>query len=240
MPATIYLLPTVLSEGVTACLPSYILDAVKECNVFFVENERTARRYLKLLWREMVIDDYEWFNMSEANAQTASAFNQKIKEGKTIGIISEAGCPGVADPGQALVQIAQERNVLVKPLVGPNSILLALMASGMNGQHFQFAGYLPIDIGERAKAIKALEAESKQKECTQIFIETPYRNNQMLETILKICHPQTWICIAADITGKTECIQTKTVQQWKAAVPQLHKRPVIFLLYSPLFVGGGN
>jgi 16S rRNA (cytidine1402-2'-O)-methyltransferase len=180
----------------------------------------------------MVIDDKEWYNMSEVNAQVTGAFNQKIKEEKTIGIISEAGCPGVADPGQALVQIAQEKNILVKPLVGPNSILLALMASGMNGQHFQFLGYLPIDIAERTKALKNLEAESKQKGCTQIFIETPYRNNQMLETILKTCTPQTRLCVAADITGGEEAIQTRTVQQWKAAVPQLHKRPVIFLLHS--------
>jgi 16S rRNA (cytidine1402-2'-O)-methyltransferase len=232
MPAAVYLIPTVLSEGATGCLPSYILDAVKKCNVFFVENERTARRYLKLLWREMVIDDYEWYNMSEANAQIAASFSQKIKEGKVIGIISEAGCPGVADPGQVLVQIAQEKAVMVKPLVGPNSILLALMASGMNGQQFEFLGYLPIDMAERAKAIKNLEVVSKQKDSTQIFIETPYRNNQLLETILKTCHPQTRICIAADITGKEEFIQTKSVQQWKASVPQLHKRPVIFLLYS--------
>ncbi|HEX8313755.1 MAG TPA: SAM-dependent methyltransferase, partial [Flavisolibacter sp.] len=119
-----------------------------------------------------------------------------------------------------------------KPLVGPNSILLALMASGMNGQQFQFVGYLPIDIANRAKAIKSLEAESKEKDCTQIFIETPYRNNQLLETLLKTCLPQTQICVAADLTGESEFIQTRTVQQWKNAVPPLHKRPVIFLLYS--------
>jgi 16S rRNA (cytidine1402-2'-O)-methyltransferase len=232
MPATVYLIPTVLSEGVTDCLPTYILDAVKNCDVFFVENERTARRYLKSLWKEMVIDDKEWYNMKEVNDEIASAFHQKIKEEKTIGIISEAGCPGVADPGQVLVHLAQQRSVVVKPLVGPNSILLALMASGMNGQQFQFVGYLPIDMAQRAKAIKSLEAESKQKDCTQIFIETPYRNNQLLETLVKTCHPQTLICVAADLTGKTEFIQTKTVQQWKGTVPQLHKRPVIFLLYS--------
>jgi 16S rRNA (cytidine1402-2'-O)-methyltransferase len=232
MPSTIYLIPTVLSEGVTECLPAYILDAVKKCNVFFVENERTARRYLKLLWKEMVIDDYEWFNMQKITPEVATAFNLKIREGKIIGIISEAGCPGVADPGQDLVKIAQEKGLLVKPLVGPNSILLALMASGMNGQRFQFVGYLPIDAAQRAQTIKALEAESKQKDCTQIFIETPYRNNQMLETLIKTCHPQTLICIAADLTGKTEMIQTKTAQQWKASLPQLHKRPVIFLIHA--------
>lgn len=232
MPATVYLIPTVLSEGVTECLPSYILDAVKKCQVFFVENERTARRYLKLLWKEMVIDDYEWYNMKEVSDDIRTSFFQKLKEEKKIGIISEAGCPGVADPGQILVNLAQQKNVTVKPMVGPNSILLALMASGMNGQQFQFVGYLPIDNAQRAKEIKSLEAESKQKDCTQIFIETPYRNNQLLETLIKTCHPQTQICVAADLTGETEFIQTKTVQQWKNAIPQLHKRPVIFLLYQ--------
>ncbi|NTS43182.1 SAM-dependent methyltransferase [Flavisolibacter sp. BT320] len=232
MPATVYLIPTVLSEGVTQCLPAYLLDAVKACSVFFVEDERTARRYLKLLWREMVIDDCEWFNMKKMTPEISSAFQQKLREGKSIGIISEAGCPGVADPGQALVNIAQQKGAVVKPLVGPNSILLALMASGMNGQRFQFVGYLPINLAERAKAIKALEAESAQKSCTQIFIETPYRNNQMLETLVKTCHPQTLICVAADLTGTTEMVQTKTAQQWKAAPPELHKRPVIFLLLA--------
>lgn len=232
MPATVYLIPTVLAEGETTCLPSYILDAIKKCTVFFVENERTARRYLKLLWKEMVIDDYEWYNMKEVTDAVASSFKQKIKEGKTIGIISEAGCPGVADPGQQLVYIAQQMHAVVKPLVGPNSILLALMASGMNGQQFQFTGYLPIDAAQRAKTIKSLEAESKQKSCTQIFIETPYRNNQLLETLIKTCHPQTQICVAVDLTATTESVQTKTAQQWKTDMPQLHKRPAIFLLYA--------
>jgi 16S rRNA (cytidine1402-2'-O)-methyltransferase len=128
--------------------------------------------------------------------------------------------------------MAQEMNVTVKPLVGPNAILLALMASGMNGQQFQFVGYLPIDSAERTKAIKSLESESRQKNCTQIFIETPYRNNQLLETVLKTCQPQTKICIAVDLTADTEMIKTKTVKEWKTAIPQLHKRPAIFLMYS--------
>jgi 16S rRNA (cytidine1402-2'-O)-methyltransferase len=234
MASTVYLIPTVLADAQTDCLPGYILEAVKNCLVFFVENERTARRYLKLLSKEIVIDDYEWFNMKDVNEEVASSFKQKIKEEKNIGIISEAGCPGVADPGQQLVAIAQQMNVEVKPLVGPNSILLALMASGMNGQQFQFAGYLPIDVAERTKTIKQLESESRQKNCTQIFIETPYRNNQLLETLTKTLHPQTKICVAVDLTAATEMIQTKTAQQWKAAMPQLHKRPAIFLLYAGL------
>jgi 16S rRNA (cytidine1402-2'-O)-methyltransferase len=232
MAATVYLIPTVLAEGVTAPLPPYILEAVKQCNVFFVEDERTARRFLKTLWKEMVIDNYEWYNMKEVTPEVAAQFKQKAKEGKTIGIISEAGCPGIADPGQQLVQVAQQMNVTVKPLVGPNSILLALMASGMNGQQFQFVGYLPIDVAQRVKAIKQLEVESKQKSCTQIFIETPYRNNQLLETLTKTVHPQTLICVAVDITAPTETIKTKTAQQWKQEMPQLHKRPAIFLILS--------
>ena len=232
MPATVYLIPTVLAEGETDCLPPYLLEAVKSCSVFFVENERTARRFLKLLWKEMVIDAYEWHNMKETTEAVLASFRQKIKEEKTIGIISEAGCPGVADPGQQLVHVAQQMQAVVRPLVGPSSILLALMGSGMNGQQFQFVGYLPIEQSQRLKTIKALETESKQKRCTQIFIETPYRNNPLLETLVKTCHPQTQICVAVDLTAKTEMIQTKTAQQWKSGLPQLHKRPAIFLLYA--------
>ncbi|HEY1112345.1 MAG TPA: SAM-dependent methyltransferase [Chitinophagaceae bacterium] len=232
MSAIVYLIPTVLHEGRTECLPAYILEAVKQCSVLFVENERTARRYLKLLAREIVINDFEWFNMKDVTAETTAAFRQKIGEKKIIGIISEAGCPGIADPGQQLVAIAQQMGVQVKPLVGPNSILLALMASGMNGQQFQFVGYLPIDNGERAKMIKTLEQESRHKNSTQIFIETPYRNNQLLETLTKTCLPQTLICVAVDLTADTEKVQTKTAQQWKTAMPNLHKHPAIFLLYA--------
>lgn len=232
MPSTIYLIPTVLSEGITDCLPAYILNTVKKCTVLFVENERTARRYLKLLSKEIVIDDFEWFTIKEVSEEVKAVFKQKIKEEKTIGIMSEAGCPGIADPGQQLVSVAQAMELIVKPLVGPNSILLALMASGMNGQQFQFVGYLPIETNERIKAIKNLELESRQKNCTQIFIETPYRNNSLAETLLKTLHPQTKICIAVDLTATTESVQTKTAQQWKKALPQLHKRPAIFLILS--------
>ncbi len=230
MSSTIYLIPTVLAEGQVNVLPAYLLDAVKQCPVFFVENERTARRYLKLLWKEIVIDDQEWYSMKTVDNTIMQAFRQKIKEGKNIGIISEAGCPGVADPGQQLVAIAQEMNVTVKPLVGPNSILLALMASGMNGQQFQFNGYLPIEAGEKAKTLRQLESESRQKNCTQIFIETPYRNNQLLETIIKTCQPQTRLCIAVDLTAPEESVKTKTIYEWKREKVELHKRPAIFLL----------
>jgi 16S rRNA (cytidine1402-2'-O)-methyltransferase len=228
--STVFLIPSLLHEDGINAIPAYIIDAVKSCQSFFVENERTARRYLKKLDREIVIDDYEWYNVSETFVP--DTFKQKLRQGKNICIISEAGCPGVADPGQSLIAIAQEMNIEVKPLVGPNSILLALMASGMNGQQFQFVGYLPIDNLERSKAIKELEAESAKKNCTQIFIETPYRNNQLLEALVKNCNPKTRLCVAVDLTGKTEWIKTKTIEDWKKENADIHKRLAIFLLYS--------
>ena len=232
MPATLYLIPTVLHEGETKVLPTYLLDAIKQCSVFFVENERTARRYLKLLWKEMVIDAYEWHNIKDIAPATTDAFRKAIQADKTIGIISEAGCPGVADPGQQLVMVAQEMNAIVKPLVGPSSILLALMASGLNGQQFQFVGYLPIDHAERIKKIQSLETESRQKNCTQIFIETPYRNNQLAETLIKTCKGKTLLCLASELTSDQEFIKTKTVQKWKHSLPNLHKKTAIFLILS--------
>lgn len=225
----VYLIPSLLHEEGINAIPSYIIDTLKICGIFFVENERTARRYLKKLDKEIVIDDYEWYTISDTITNT---FKEKLKKEKNIGIISEAGCPGVADPGQQLIALAHEINVEVKPLVGPNSILLALMASGMNGQQFQFLGYLPIDNHERIKKIKELEAESQKKNCTQIFIETPYRNNQLIEAILKNCKPTTRLCLAADITGKTEWIKTKTIADWKKEKVDLHKRPAIFLILT--------
>ena len=227
--STIYLIPTVLDEMATHTIPLYIIDAVKNCQVIFAENERTARRFLKSICKEIVIDDYEWFTIHKAEEEQLNSFKEKIKEEKNIAIISEAGCPGIADPGQKLVEAAHQSGAIVKPLVGPSSILLALMASGMNGQQFSFVGYLPIDIGERTKAIKELESRS-EKQGTQAFIETPYRNNQMLETLLKTCKPLTKICIAAELTSSTEYIKTKTVADWRKEKTDFHKKPVIFLL----------
>lgn len=229
--ATVYLIPSLLHEEGMESIPQYLINAIKECQAFFVENERTTRRYFKKLWPEMVIDDFEWYNVTD-NSGVSDTFKKKIKENKNIGIISEAGCPGVADPGQALVEIAQQMNVEVKPLVGPNSILLALMASGMNGQQFQFHGYLPIDNHQKIKAIKDLEAESIKKKSTQIIIETPYRNNQLIEAILKTCNPSTKLCLAVDITGKSEWIKTKKIAAWQKEKINIHKRPAIFLLYG--------
>jgi 16S rRNA (cytidine1402-2'-O)-methyltransferase len=232
MTGKVYLIPTVLHEEALQTIPAYILDAVKDCSVFFVEQEKTARRFLKKLWREMVIDDYQWFTIHKAEAEVRSQFVQLLKEGKNIGIISEAGCPGVADPGQVLVEAAQAINAVIKPLVGPSSILLALMASGMNGQCFQFNGYLPIDAAERKKKIKELETDSYKRNCTQLFIETPYRNNALINDLLHACKQETKLCIAVDITAANESIQTKTIQDWKKQPVDIHKRLAIFLLHA--------
>ena len=230
MAATVYLIPSLLHEEGMRSIPFYVTDIVKQCTVLFVENERTTRRYLKKLDKEIVIDNYEWFTMTNDDPNTDS-FRKKIKEEKTIGIISEAGCPGIADPGQQLVAVAQGLNIEIKPLVGPNSILLALMASGMNGQQFRFVGYLPIKNPERNNAIKELESESAKKNCTQVFIETPYRNNQLMEALLAVCQPSTKICIAVDLTGEKEFIKTRSAADWNKNKPDIHKRPAIFLLY---------
>lgn len=227
----VYLVPSFLSEESIETIPSYVIDAVKNCKVIFAENERTARRFLKSICREIVIDDYEWFTIHKAEEEQLTTFRQKIKEGKNIAVISEAGCPGIADPGQLLVQAAQQMNVTVRPLVGPSAILLALMACGMNGQQFTFTGYLPIDSQPRAAKLKELEETAAQNKCTQVFIETPYRNNQLLETILKTCKPSTLLCIASELTSKNEFIKTKSIGDWRNEKIDLHKKPVIFCLY---------
>jgi len=244
MAATLYLIPCWLEEHITAPLPAYLLEAVKQCTVFFVENERSARRYLKAIWKEMIIDDYEWYPIHKAEEEVKNVFRQKLKEGKTIGLISEAGCPGIADPGQILTEAAHQAGATVRPLVGPSSILLALMASGLNGQQFRFTGYLPVDNAARTRALKELEAESQRLHCTMLFIETPYRNNQLLESILATGRPTTRLCIAANLTGPTEYIRTLPIAEWrklapaaesaasKSARPDLHKQPTIFALLA--------
>jgi 16S rRNA (cytidine1402-2'-O)-methyltransferase len=232
--ARVYLIPTVLSEegsSVEETVPDYVLEAVKRCDIFFVENERTSRRWLKKRWREMVIDQYQWITIHKAEAEVLKAFKKAIGEGKIIGILSEAGCPGIADPGQLLVAAAQELNCPVVPLVGPSSILLAMMASGLNGQLFKFRGYLPIDAAARQKAIKSMELEIHRENCTQIFIETPYRNLSLLKDLMNTLSGNIKLCIGKDITGGQEYIKTRPVSEWKKIdLPDLHKIPCIFLL----------
>ena len=228
----IYLIPSFLSDDAVETIPPYVMEAVKKCQVIFAEDERTVRRFLKKMDKEIVIDNFEWYAIHKVEEEQVNNFKQKIKEDKNIAIISEAGCPGIADPGQILINEAQKLNVVIKPLVGPSSILLALMASGFNGQHFSFHGYLPIDNLERNKKIKQLEEESAKKICTQIFIETPYRNNKLFENILQICKLETQVCIACELTSANENIKTKTVANWKKEKIDLYKKPVIFLLLA--------
>ena len=230
MNSSVYLIPSTIDDSAIQTIPPYIIDAIKDCNTIFAENERTARRFLKSICKEIIIDNYEWFTIHKAEASVLNDFKQKIREEKNIAIISEAGCPGIADPGQILIAAAQEMNATLKPLVGPSSILLALMASGLNGQQFEFVGYLPIESLDRTQAIRALETASQKNNSTKIFIETPYRNNQMIETLLKICKPATRLCIAAELTSVNEYIKTKSIADWKKEKTDFHKKPVIFLL----------
>lgn len=230
--AIVYLVPSVLDENAIDTIPAYVLEKVKTCTVIFAENERTVRRFLKALDKTISIDNFEWHTIHKIEEEQLTIFSQKVREGKTIAIISEAGCPGIADPGQILINRAQQLNATIKPLVGPSAILLALMASGLSGQQFSFNGYLPIENSERNTRLKALEDESAKKNITQLFIETPYRNNPMLEAILKNCKETTLLSIAADITGPNEFCKTKTIAQWKKDKPELHKRPAIFLIFA--------
>ncbi len=232
MSSTVYLIPCALHDNPGPTTLPYIKEAVQECSVFFVEAERTARRFLKSLWKEMVIDAYEWVTIHKAENSAVNELGRYIREGKNIGIISEAGCPGIADPGQLLVAAAHREGATVKPLVGPSSILLALMASGLNGQQFRFTGYLPVDAQERAAAIRAMETDSRKHHCTQIFIETPYRNNALLQSLVATCQPDTRLCIAVALTSENEWIQTRAIASWKKQPPDLHKRPAIFCLLA--------
>ncbi|WP_167608074.1 SAM-dependent methyltransferase [Maribellus sediminis] len=230
--ATLYLVPNVLAEGDWQnVLPASVFPVLTETRYFIVENIRTARRFMKQVNREIDIDACTFYEINKRTDQKdLPRFLKPLEKGHDIAVISEAGCPGVADPGADVVRIAHQKGYKVVPIVGPSSILLALMASGLNGQNFAFRGYLPVKPNERSRELANLEKKINTSRQTQIFIETPYRNNQLVEDILKTCSPSTLLCIAANVTGDDEFIQTKTVQQWKGKVPNLHKVPTIFLL----------
>lgn len=228
----LYLIPNVLSDSSwQSVLPAQIHPILTNTKHFIVENIRTARRFMKQVNREINIDECTFY---ELNKRTKSSelpnFLKPLEQGFDVGVISEAGCPGVADPGADVVKIAHQKGYKVVPIVGPSSILLALMASGLNGQNFAFVGYLPVKPNERVREITTLEKRIKNNRQTQIFIETPYRNNQIINDLLKTCSPTTLLCIAANITGENEFIATKTIREWKNKVPDLHKQPVIFLI----------
>lgn len=230
---TLYLIPVPLAENTAArSFTPYLINTINSISEYVVENEKTARRFLKeaglkIPQSELLIHDYG----KHSRDNDISTFFKGLLAGQDVGLMSEAGCPGVADPGADIVAEAHKRGIKVIPLVGPSSILLALMASGFNGQSFTFHGYLPIDKVERVKKIKELEGLAERLKQTQLFIETPFRNNPMLEEILRSCKPVTRLCIACNITGEDEFIKTQNIAEWRKNVPDLHKKPTIFLLY---------
>jgi len=229
----LYLIPVTLGETPhEQVLPEINREIVREIKHFIVEDIRSARRFLKRADREIEIESLTFYELNQHTSPEAiSGYLKPLEQSSPIGVISEAGCPAIADPGADVVAIAQRRGFKVIPLVGPSSILMSLMASGFNGQSFAFQGYLPIETQERIKKIKHLESRVYSEDQTQIFIETPYRNQKMLEEIIKQCRPQTKLCVAINITCEDETIRTMTIQEWSKQIPQLGKRPCIFLLY---------
>ena len=213
-----------------SCIVFVIISGIK---YFIVEDVRSARRFLKKVDSAICIDELTFYTLNKhTSPEDISGYLKPLQEGCSMGVISEAGCPAVADPGADVVAIAQRRNLKVVPLVGPSSIILSVMGSGFNGQSFAFHGYLPIDPAERTKRLKELETRVYAENQTQLFIETPYRNQKMLEEILKTCRPQTKLCIAANITCEGEYIKTKSIKDWKGHLPELNKIPCIFLIYK--------
>lgn len=230
----LYLLPVTLGDTPTEnVLPVYNREVADGIRHFIVEDVRSARRFLKKQNRDADIDSLTFYTLDKhTRPEEVSDYLKPLEAGEPMGVISEAGCPAVADPGADVVAIAQRKGLKVVPLVGPSSIVLSVMASGFNGQSFAFNGYLPIEPGERAKRLRQLEQRAYAEGQTQIFIETPYRNNRLVEDILRTCRPQTRLCIAADITCPDEYIRTRTLKQWQGHVPDLGKRPCIFLIYK--------
>lgn len=230
----LYLIPTTLGDNAPLeVLPISVKKIIESVDDFIVENEKSARHFIKRISSNK--------SQPKLKIHVLNKFTQEIEledfliaceEGKPMGLLSEAGCPGIADPGAEIIKIAHKKNIKVIPMVGPSSILLAMMASGMNGQKFTFNGYLPIDKSDRRKALKQLEKESFQKHSSQIFIETPYRNDKMLEDICSVLNPETNVCVGADITLPSEYIKTQTVKEWKNTRVDLHKRPTIFIIHK--------
>lgn len=224
------MIPIPIADDSLHTLSSEVAQHTLDLRHYFVENLRTARRFLKTLHPNIIIDNISFSEIDKHNGPDIGTLKTWLKEGYDVGVMSEAGCPGIADPGANLAAVAQNMNVTVVPLTGPNSLILALMASGLNGQSFCFNGYLPVKEPARSKKIKALEQVSQKEQQTQLFIETPYRNNAILDDLLKNCSPGTRICIAQNITAANAFIKTDTVANWKKNKPVLEKLPAVFLL----------
>lgn len=230
--AKVFLIPVPIADGALHTLSTEVSTVTKNLKHYFVENTRTARRFLRSLHADLVIEDIHFSEISKHDGPDISQLKKWIKEGVDVGIMSESGCPGIADPGAKLVAAAHDGNASIIPLTGPSSITLALMASGLNGQSFSFHGYLPVKNPERSKKIKQLEQLSKNENQTQIFIETPYRNNKMFEDLVKSCNSHTRLCIAQNITGDSAFIATKSINEWSKKAPELPKEPAIFLVLA--------
>lgn len=235
METALYLIPVTLGDTeISQVLPAYNHDLITGIKHFIVENIRSARRFLKKVEKSIDIDELTFYELNRhTDRKIIGQYLEPLQKGQSVGIISEAGCPAIADPGADVVAIAQGRGIKIVPLVGPSSIIMSLMASGFNGQSFAFNGYLPVDLSGRTKALKKLENKVYNEDQTQIFIETPYRNTKMLESMLTALRPATKICIAAGITTPQEMIITKTVEKWKKEkFPDFEKVPCVFLIYK--------
>ncbi|CAH0336700.1 Ribosomal RNA small subunit methyltransferase I [Flavobacterium sp. CECT 9288] len=230
----LYLIPTTMGDcDPMDVFPQTIKRNIELLDYYIVENDKTARKSIKLVCPEKKQADLTLYVLNKhTETKEHLEFIKPLLEGHSMGLMSEAGCPGVADPGAVIVKLAHEKGIQVVPLVGPSSILLAMMASGMNGQSFTFHGYLPIEKDEKKSSLKTLERISFEKNQSQIFIETPYRNNKLLEDLIQILHPETHLCIATDITLPTEYIKTKKIAAWKKETIDLHKRPTIFIIHK--------
>jgi len=231
----LYLIPAPLGDSVLEnILPPGVRDIAARLDTFIVEHPKTARAFLKQVPTQTPLQQLNLLVLDEHTPESElSALLEPLRAGKDVGLISEAGCPAVADPGSNLVRLAHQHGIRVVPLVGPSSILLSLMASGLSGQRFAFHGYLPVDKAERKSRLQALEQAARSQDETQIFIETPYRNRQMLEAILECCSNDTSLCVATDVSLATEMILTKPVAEWKKLLPEIDKRPTVFLLHAP-------
>ena len=224
----LYAIPTPLGGAPQAVLPQPVLETVRGLKDFVVENAKSARAFLSEVGMPLAMREIQIQEIGENPA----ALLQPLREGRPLGLLSEAGCPAIADPGAALVEAAHRAGFRVVPLVGPSSITLALMASGLEGQRFAFCGYLPRDPGERARRIRELEARSKKESETEIFIETPYRSDALLAALLEACAPQTRLCVAADLTLPTESVSTRNVSEWRKSGTAIGRRPAAFLLLA--------
>jgi len=228
----LYIIPSALSTENSNCIPQETIDIIKSLDLFYIEDLRTARRFLRKIDRTFDIDGSTFFMINEHTKEDIQKAATYFKQGKSIGLLSDCGCPAVADPGKDLIEIAHKNNVTVKPLVGPNSILMALMASGFNGQSFSFEGYLPNKQPALNQKISEVENKSRNERKTYLFIETPYRNNQLKEKLIEKLNPNTRLCIAANLTAPDELIISKTIKEWKNTTADFHKKPAVFVIFA--------